>query len=66
MCLPWFADHRNSDSVQALGTAKPSLTSTLLEEAYAEEKDNRISADAEELISNLVGVVYAAGTDAVC
>ncbi|KAF8509773.1 cytochrome P450 [Hysterangium stoloniferum] len=45
------------------GTAKPSLTATLLEEAYANAGDQKISEDEEELISNIAGIVYAAGAD---
>ncbi|KAF8523779.1 cytochrome P450 [Hysterangium stoloniferum] len=47
----------------AAGTAKPSLTTTLLEEAYTNSEGQRISDDDEELISNLAGIVYGAGAD---
>ncbi|KAF8521782.1 cytochrome P450 [Hysterangium stoloniferum] len=47
----------------AAGTAKPSLTATLLEEAYAKAKDQKVSEGEEELIRNLAGVVYGAGAE---
>ncbi|KAF8523692.1 cytochrome P450 [Hysterangium stoloniferum] len=47
----------------AAGTAKPSLTATLLEEAYAKAGYQNISEDEEELIRNLAGTIYAAGAD---
>ncbi|KAF8523771.1 cytochrome P450, partial [Hysterangium stoloniferum] len=47
----------------AAGTAKPSLTATLLEEAYGEAKDQKISESEEEFIRNLTGVVYATGAE---
>ncbi|KAF8504989.1 cytochrome P450 [Hysterangium stoloniferum] len=45
------------------GTAKPSLTATLLENAYANARDQKIPESEEELISNIAGVVYAGGSD---
>ncbi|KAF8523770.1 cytochrome P450 [Hysterangium stoloniferum] len=39
----------------AAGTAKPSLTATLLEEAYGKSKDQKISEGEEEFIRDLAG-----------
>jgi hypothetical protein len=62
----WFVnDWRFRIGAQELGNAKASLTTTLLEEAYARVKDHKIEADEEELICNLAGMVYAAGADTV-
>lgn len=47
----------------AAGTAKQSLTATLLEEAYANTENEKVSEDEEELIRNLAGVAYGAGAD---
>jgi hypothetical protein len=64
--LYWFInDWRFKISAQELGNAKPSLTATLLEEAYAQAEDHKIKADEEELICNLTGVVYGGGADTV-
>ncbi|KAF8523756.1 cytochrome P450 [Hysterangium stoloniferum] len=47
----------------AAGTAKPSLTATLLEDAYANAEDHMISESEEELIRNMAGVIYGGGAD---
>jgi hypothetical protein len=52
-------------SAQELGNGKPSLTATLLEEAYARAEDHEIEANEEELICNLAGILYAGGADSV-
>ncbi|KAF8523697.1 hypothetical protein BU17DRAFT_85522 [Hysterangium stoloniferum] len=59
--LPWLVIDEDQTNAQAPETAKPSLTTTLLEEAYANSGDQKISEDEEELIRNPAGIVYAVG-----
>ena len=53
------------NNTQAAGNAKPSLTATLLEEAYTNAKDQKISEDEEELIKTIAADIYVAGSDTV-
>jgi hypothetical protein len=64
--LAWLDNDENQINFQLAGTAEPSLTATLLEEAYAKAGDQEISEDEEELIRNVAGIVYAGGAETVC
>jgi hypothetical protein len=58
-----FPGCKLSNFVKAAGTAEPSFTASLLEDQY---RRPHAPADEEEIIRNVGGTSYAAGSDTVC